>query len=121
MNNRKKRRLAAARNAAVATVPVQLDTNQPRPRSILRIVGHPIHIIAERLHIASDGRIEKKQVRYVVGGFMMVVGSSMAVGASVLHVSPFGHIVVDLVAYAIHGCGAVPYITHVVRHFELEG
>ena len=120
MNNRKKRRLAAARNAAVAVAPV-LDTNQPRPRSILRVIGHPIHIIAERLHIASDGRIEKKQVRYIVGGFMMVAGSSMAVGATALHVSPVGHIVVDLVAYAIHGCGAVPYITHVVRHFELEG
>lgn len=116
----KKQRIRKARVKAVA-IPVELDTNQPRPRSVLRIVGHPIHVIAERLHVAADGKIEKKHLRYVIGGFMMVAGSSMAVGASVIHVSPLGHIVVDLVAYAVHGCGAVPFITHVVRHFELEG
>lgn len=118
----KKKKVIRKAPAKAAAVPAPaLDSNQPAPKSVLRFIGHPICVIAERLHIASDGRIEKRSLRYIIGGMMMVVGSSMAVGAGVIHLSPAGHIVVDLVAYAVHGCGAVPYITHVVRHFELEG
>lgn len=117
-----RRHLPVKAHAKAVPVPVEvLDINQPRPNSVMRFVGRPICVIAERLHIASDGRIEKHKLRYIIGGIMMVSGSSMAVGASIIHLNAIGHIVVDIVAYAIHGCGAIPYITHVVRRFELEG
>ncbi len=116
----KKKRARKARVKAVA-IPVELDENQPHPKSVLRVVGRPICFIAERLHIASDGRIEKRKLRYVIGGVMMICGSGAAVGASHLHLPPVGHMFVDLVAYAVHGCGAVPFVTNVVRSLELEG
>lgn len=122
MKHKKVVRKTVAKHRKAKPVPVELvDHDQPSNNSVMRIIGHPVQVIAERLHIYSDGRIEKRRLRYIIGGVMMVTGSSMAVGASLIHVHAIGHIAVDIVAYAIHGCGAVPYITHIVRGWQLEG
>lgn len=116
-----KRKTARKARVKAVAIPVVLDDNQPHPNSVLRVIGRPICVIAERLHIASDGRIEKRKLRYVIGGIMMICGSGAAVGASYIHLPPIGHVAVDLIAYAVHGCGAVPFVTNVVRSLELEG
>ncbi len=85
-------------------------------RHTARAVAHPVRTLSDVLHGA--GRFERehhRHTRFVIGTAFMLVGSGIAVSSGSLGLPHFGHVIVDMVAYGIHGCGAVPFVDTIIK------
>jgi hypothetical protein len=91
-------------------------------------VCHPVNTIADALHHFTLVRniesrmlkFERRHYRFVIGLFFMLSGSGLAVSSGGFHLSHSSHIVVDMIAYAVHGCGAVPFVNIIIKKLALE-
>ncbi len=86
------------------------------------IVCHPVHATADALHGFATRfvALKKHHSRFFVGLFFMVAGSSLAVSGGALVSSHAAHVALDLIAYAVHGMGAVPFVNVGIRMLALE-
>lgn len=95
----------------------------PLTEKLFHMAGYPVHVLANVIHHKKSPikRIKKEHTKYVIGGSFMLVGSSAAVLTGHIEGLPLvAHIAIDGIAYAIHGCGTVPFITHIVKKLNLE-
>jgi hypothetical protein len=69
---------------------------------------HMMHL--PRLHRPFSKRGRKHTIACSLGCMVMLAGS----GLSVLHLDVvLPHVVWDMLAYFIHGCGAIPIVKHI--------
>lgn len=90
-------------------------------RAAAKAVVHPVRTVSDALH--GVGRFEAahhKHTKFVVGSAFMLVGSGLAVSSGSFALPHLGHIVVDMVAYGIHGCGAVPFVDVIVQAVRIK-
>lgn len=83
----------------------------------------PVHRLADALHVVavSKGfRVHKKHLRYPIGVIFMLTGSGVAVVSGEWVLPHMAHILVDMVAYGVHGAGAVPFVNVVIRRLKME-
>lgn len=87
---------------------------------VLRVVCYPVHVAADLLHMRFS-KFEKKHWRFVVGLAFMTTGSTIAVSSGSWGLPHPLHIMVDVIAYFIHGLGCAPFMQVIVAFLNLEG
>lgn len=91
---------------------------------VISLVSVPVHVIADGLHRAAQVRnihIPKKHLRWPIGCTFMLCGSGLAVISGGWGLPHSIHIIIDMVAYGVHGAGAVPFVNVIIKRFEMEG
>ncbi len=84
---------------------------------LLNAVCHPVHTLAVALHM--EGACGKR-IKHGLCVIFMLSGSTLALSAGHWNIPHFAHVLVDVTAYGVHGIGAAPFATIILRKLALE-
>lgn len=91
-----------------------------------RAICHPVHTLSDSAHSVllrsrlCARRIERKHVRFITGLSFMAAGSTVALTSGSLPVPHAVHIIIDMTAYLVHGCGTVPFVNITVNRLKMD-
>ncbi len=84
----------------------------------LNVVCHPVHTLAVILHM--EGACGKR-IKYGLCVIFMLSGSTLALAAGHWDIPHWSHIAIDVISYSVHGTGAAPFASMILRKMALEG
>lgn len=90
-------------------------------KSLHRVVGHPVNLVADLLHEQQIIKLEKQHIRFLTGGCFVVVGTctSHFVGEHI--VNTYALIFIHMFTDGVNACGLTPFIIGPIKKLQLEG
>lgn len=93
---------------------------------IVEAVMHPVEYMARKTGCVEAPKCRRKQakrhrrLKYLIGSGLMTAGSALALNAGLFATTHVGHVLVDVMAYGVHGIGSTPFVLRVVKALALE-